>query len=201
MFALLIWGSFICPLPAYGCQRLQIEVAFLIRVFCSFRFLFCFSFCCFSFLWIWLIFVSIAFAFDKFCNATARERDTKCCLASNLSQAFGSDSLIVWFRFWPTRIKYIYLMHLQNIDDVHRCSSLSLRLPFVLYGGKPEHPEHLTWGLQSGPLPLYLCFCVCVWRIFYACMTYHHRFTLNFNNCELSVCSLFLSKMKMKCRH
>lgn len=72
------FGSFICPMSAYGCQRLWIEVAFHIQFFVVFRLCCGFFWFAVSFLWIWLIFVSIAFAFDKFCNATAN-RDTKCC--------------------------------------------------------------------------------------------------------------------------
>lgn len=51
-------------------------------------------------------------------------------------------------RFWPTRIKYIYLMHLQNIDDVR--DWLSFWNSHWLCGGKHGMaPEHLTRAPQS----------------------------------------------------
>lgn len=65
-----------------------------------------------------------------------------------------SDSLIVWFRFWPTRIKYIYLMHLQNIDDVQRsrcrcrCHCLSFWWEAC---GSTEHLTPLGAQLSSPP--------------------------------------------------
>lgn len=213
------FGSFICPMSAYGCQRLWIEVAFLIQffvVFPPFVVVFCFLlFLFYGFDWysyrLRLRLTSFAMQLQtETRNAAACAEQQPVAVAVGVAGLpnWVSDSLIVWFRFWPTRIKYIYLMHLQNIDDVQRCCCRCRCSCHCLSFwweacGSAEHLTRLGAQFSSAPntAEAALRLSLCLWRIFYACMTYHHRFTLNFNNCELSVCSLFLSKMKMKCRH
>lgn len=120
---------------AYGCQRYWVEVWF------------CYSFCCCCGCCCWIFCISFLFIGFDWYSYRLRLRLTSFAMqlrqARTKSGSYLLQACACWHRslawFWPTRIKYIYLMHLQNIDDVRDCLSFWNLLGSLVGSMATEH--------------------------------------------------------------